>query len=237
MSCKRFEDQVIGLAYGELDAAQAARVSEHVATCASCAGELALFKVAAEGARAGVEPPAPSLSNERLRQAILSSELKDARPWTWRVGLGGAALAGLAAVWVFVVSRPTVSQPVVSPPMYAERSNPQTVPVPPEALGPPVAEPRSDTGFASASTPVPEGRRIGAKGRREEGTQAPVSITAPRPEVAALLAMSDAAALNAADAFAEEPVEPAVSKEIVVIKPGSPGATEVKAPNDVAIGG
>lgn len=94
MTNKRLEQKLIALAYGELDS----REVETVRNAMDSNHELRkLFEAYQMAATASATPelfPPPSLSSDRLRQAILANELKpDSRPFLSRFGFGIASVA------------------------------------------------------------------------------------------------------------------------------------------------
>src|SRR5688572_23773800 len=104
MNCREFKEQIYEVAFGEAE--RSASFEQHLASCGDCRQELEVAKFAASGIAAVPPPPAPSLSTDRLRTAILSDSLKAKRPWLPRLTFAGAA-AGLALAAWFGFNQPT----------------------------------------------------------------------------------------------------------------------------------
>lgn len=97
MNCREFKEQIYEVAFGEAE--RSPSFEQHLLGCGDCRQELEVASFAASGIAAVAPPPAPSLSTDRLRTAILSDSLKAKRPWLPRLTFAGAA-AGLAlAAW------------------------------------------------------------------------------------------------------------------------------------------
>lgn len=240
MSCRRFRDELLLYAYGELEPTQVERVESHVAACAPCRRELELGRFAAMGAHAQPAPPPANLSTERLRRAILSEELKDARPnWVFRLGFAGAAAAAILAVYVAVdlntpktVTTGGALQAAAGPP-NKDTSIPDAAPLANRVEPAPAPKAHPAVTF-SKSSPKRITRRTGR----------PQAAAAERHDVGELLALASDAARSAANGLAE-PVVSAPSEErksagsdVIVIQPGSGGsATESRNPNGISIGG
>lgn len=96
---KRIEDQILLLAYGELDAGEAEALTRRIEADPALRALYEEHARVRDATRAVPEPPAPSLSSERLRERILSeSATRRTAGWGWAFAGGGVALAGVLAV-------------------------------------------------------------------------------------------------------------------------------------------
>lgn len=98
--CKRYQDDLIGVAFGDVVGDAAESVRRHVSGCADCERLLHSYQIAAESVRALPEPPEPRLSNETLRRRILSAEIQRSRAagWSWSLGAFAVTAATVAIV-------------------------------------------------------------------------------------------------------------------------------------------
>lgn len=229
MSCKRFEDQIALFAYGELE--DSAALKEHLGRCAACRKEFALFGFAADAMHDLPSAPEPSLTSERLRQAILSKELKQQRlALPIRFGFAGAGLAAMLAVWITFSNRSVEPEAVEGGALARKIFAPKPGPIVAEQPSPAPAPP--ETVVAQAAPPA----------ERLPRTTKP-SLPRKRNKVSMpdLLAVSTGAVRSAATVFAEAaPVsKPAASAadEVVIIQPSGGSATEMRSPDALAIGG
>lgn len=98
MNCREFQELMIDVAFGEAE--RSTGFDRHLDGCAVCKRDFAATEFAATGIAAAPPPPAPSLSNERLHQAILSTNLRARPSWLPRLSFAGAAAALAFAAWM-----------------------------------------------------------------------------------------------------------------------------------------
>lgn len=104
--CKRYQDDLIGVAFGEVVGDAAESVRRHVSGCAECGRLMNSYRIAAESLRALPEPPEPQLSNEALRRRLLSAEIQRSGTAGWSWSLGAFALTAAAVAVVLALPRP-----------------------------------------------------------------------------------------------------------------------------------
>ncbi|MCW5946500.1 MAG: hypothetical protein KIT74_05660 [Fimbriimonadales bacterium] len=111
MKGKHLEEMMIRFAYGELDGHEVTKAEELLATSDEARRIYDIYAIAAGGMKRLPEAPAPQLSSERLREAILSREIRGsgAKPWTWAGTAASIVAAGALAVYVFLPGESTVS--------------------------------------------------------------------------------------------------------------------------------
>ena len=97
MNCREFREEMYQVAFGEAE--RSPSFEQHLASCSECKQEFELAAFAASGIASAPPPPAPSLSTERLRTAILSESLRAKPSWLPRLSLAGAAAALALAAW------------------------------------------------------------------------------------------------------------------------------------------
>jgi len=96
---KRIEDQILLLAYGELDASEAEALTRRIEADPALRALYEEHARVRDATRIVPEPPAPSLSSERLRERILNeSATKRTTGWGWAFAGGGIALAGVLGI-------------------------------------------------------------------------------------------------------------------------------------------
>jgi len=94
----RIEEQVVLLAYGELDAGEAEVLSRRIEADPALRALYDKHLRVREATRAVPPPPAPSLSTEQLRERILSGSVrKRGAGWGWAFAGAGVSLAGVLA--------------------------------------------------------------------------------------------------------------------------------------------
>ena len=105
-------DLLSALLDGELDVGSADQARAHLATCPSCADEMARVAEARSWVRSlpPVEPPASYF--ERLVTARQAGELAARRRWLGLAALAGSAAAGLAFLGMVAPQEPATAPPV-----------------------------------------------------------------------------------------------------------------------------
>lgn len=119
MECKESRDQISAFADGELDAATAGRLTQHLAHCPDCAKACEqLLALRAAVSKHGVRHVAPAALQQRLRQA-LQEETKESKasprgrkwaqlPWAWiNFGVASASTAALVVTLALYLSVPS----------------------------------------------------------------------------------------------------------------------------------
>ena len=111
MTHEQFEDLLSAYADGELEAVggDAAELSSHLASCASCTSRLAEYRGMGEALRRQARAePAPAALRDRVAAALDAAEATAASPWArrrrpmWSPGVLAAAAAVVLAVGVAV---------------------------------------------------------------------------------------------------------------------------------------
>lgn len=236
MNCRQCQELILKIAFGEAERTE--DFGRHLDVCPTCRREYAVAAFAAGGIEDAPQAPAPSLSNERLHQAILSANLQSRSSWRPRLALAGGLAAAVAAVWLgmalpqgeSVVDEPIARADELREPSVIERFSP----VPPPAAA--TAEPE----VVASATPADRPKRR-ANMRRPVRRERPEEIVeAFSPVPPDLLAAADVTtrpgSFNAEPAAARGAPNPEASKpSIIVIQPEGQ-ATEVE-PNDIPIGG
>ena len=97
MNCREFREQIYEVAFGEAE--RSPSFEQHLAGCGDCREEFEVAAFSASAIEATPAPPAPSLSTERLRTAILSENLRRKPSWIPRLSFAGAAAALALAAW------------------------------------------------------------------------------------------------------------------------------------------
>jgi hypothetical protein len=252
MNCREFQDQMIDVAFGE--AGRSTDFDRHLESCAGCKKDFAMAQFAANGIEDAPSAPAPSLSNERLHQAILSRELKSRPTWLPRIAFAGAAAVLALAAWMGFSRQPEITRPgevlanitpgndVIDVP-EGPIEIPEDVP---EIVAPAISQ------SAERTTPVRRNQRIGSYYARVRAPRPAATTAQPENEELLAVVMSGAEsaleqeampaarggamseAMSPGGAFAE-PAPVTTEKPIVVIQ-GRGQATE-RPSDDVAIGG
>jgi hypothetical protein len=230
------------IAFGEAERDHA--FTNHLDNCAGCKKEFAAIEFAAAGIDQMAPPPAPSLSNERLRTAILSHNLRS-RPAFWpRLSFAGAAAALALAAW-FGFNQDQKSYgvaPIASVDKPVEDIQPSGGIVIPET--PPAIEKVTEPAVA---TPEPPVRKSGVRNTRpNRSVMASEDVSSEVPDdLLAVVVGGAEGALDAdfselsrsrAEAPATSPsMESSEEKPIVVIQPK--GKATERSSDDVPIGG
>jgi hypothetical protein len=249
MNCRELQERMYEVAFGEAERDSA--FNQHLENCVGCKKEFAAIGFAASGIQQAAAPPAPSLSNERLRTAILSHNLKS-RPSLWpRLSFAGAAAALAFAAWFgFSQNTEDYQQPVVAvngPAIDVQPSGPIVIPEPEPAIEQ-ATEPVNEA--AEASTPPVRRSKVRTSQPRE--TVVP-SEEIPDDLLAVVVGGAEGALDGDFSAAADarmgsammEPAPAAISggamersegeKPIVVIQPK--GKATERSSDDVPIGG
>src|SRR5687768_15989159 len=103
MNCRELQEKMYEVAFGESERTPA--FEHHLLSCGDCKKAFAAASFAAQGIADAPPPPAPSLSNDRLRTAILSSNLRSRPTWIPRLSFAGAAAALAFAAWMGFAQR------------------------------------------------------------------------------------------------------------------------------------
>lgn len=231
MKGKHLEEMMIRFAYGELDEHEVSKAEELIATSDEARRIYDIHAIAAGGIKRLPEAPAPQLSSERLREAILSREIRvsGARPWTWAGTAASIVAAGALAVYVFLPGESTVS-PSESNTVVAVRDavdNPSTI----ERFD----EPVSAAAAESIHERVPETKVVAEK-------SAPIR---KRPQPAASKRTSEPTGSFTSAALSGPAAAPRDSGEVeavVIISrtsnaiDGTSDATEIVSATDVVLG-
>lgn len=220
MTNKRIEELIIRYAYGELEDHEIPFAEGLISSSAEARRLFELYSLAKAGTKALAQPPSPQLSAERLREAILSREIKtvNSARWNW---LGIAAPTAVAAALAFYVFLPDgTARPALPDRVVAEQD--QRSVAPPELM---------DKGTTTAT---PSEARVSA------AQSADVAKTMKQPAKRAVKVQSNTKMPSpAAPASAGEP---AVFETVVVINAGPSSAdgtrdaTELGYTTDVSFG-
>lgn len=229
MKCKKLEDNIIQLAYGELPSPAAEELSKHLDNCDNCRHSYEQHKrtaLAIGGLQLAGEP---SMSVERLREAILSRQIRNSPTSSWKWAAGSLA-TGLAAVALAVaLSRPTQTGSVIA----ADTSQPGAL------AGDVVAPTPSESQTASTHAPLTTMRDTPIS----ETPKAPVAIpeqprnrkkfVTPRSVRPDVVAIHEFTRLRDAGGFGNE--------EVIMIQP-NPTAEDgtsdaLRSHSNVSIGG
>jgi hypothetical protein len=238
VKCKKYSDQVILFAYGELDDSR--EFEAHAAQCPACIAEVAQYRAISAAVRAMPEAPAPSLRSDRLRQAILSRELQHKPKWLLQWGALGAAAAAVFAVWLVANRGLGGAQPRPMPDTDAPIANLTPDPDIPNIELPVKPVDKSAVGLPEARQTKASAKKVGRRVARTQ--KSPV----PAPQLDELLAVASngvSGAMDAASTTTRTETAPAVmapdkreAEGVIVIRPGDSGASE-KSLKDVSIGG
>ena len=258
MNCREFREQIYEVAFGEAE--RSPSFEQHLAGCGDCREEFEVAAFSASGIAATPPPPAPSLSTERLRTAILSENLRRKPSWIPRLSFAGAAAALALAAW-FGFNQPSGVDPSRDV-AIADNEPIEAVPrgaivIPEDVPETMATEPESATTVA-ASEPAPERPTRRTQRRNPRSSAVVVASADASPEVPDdLLAVVVGGAESALDAeftpmarsgaamaelgpegMAAAPA-PATSvseeKPIIVIQPK--GQASERSSDDVPIGG
>lgn len=250
MNCKQYKLAAMEIAFGEAE--RTAEFDRHLELCGDCRKDFAAYAFAAKGIEDAPMPPAPSLSNERLHQAILSTNLRQRPSWVPRFALAGGVAVAALAVWIGF-NRP-VGEGDPSPPIakvFEPEPDVRLAPEGPIEIPEAIPDLSKNSAVTSAnSEPFRKARDRGhnaiASGTRRD---APVLVEDIEASVVPdeLLAAAAGGAQSALDAemsparsgalMGPEPApttEPATSA-IVIIQPE--GQATEKSSHDVSIGG
>ncbi len=234
----KFEEKLIALAYGELDTNEAEQVRQQIAIDPDLQSKFEAYQYAFHGSSTPEWVPPPSLSNERLRRAILTQELrKDSKPGFAKLTFGfatlTAALLAVAVVPKFLQS-PDIKLPSLGPaiasnevsPDVAELTNPT-----PDALPKTVSSSPKKPAVTRKSTRKPT--LYASKATRPVTTK----LAASQPAETLL----DEQLAGIAGGVTSAAVEREDADSVVFISGGGTTegskATEMKAPTGVPIGG
>lgn len=252
MNCREFREQMYGVAFGE--AGRSTDFDQHLAGCADCRKEFAMLDFAAAGIADTPAPPAPSLSNERLRTAILSSSLKSKPSWLPRLSFAGVAAALALAAWMGYSSGTPQPGDVVAVADKDTARGGGTEPSGeieiPEAV-PPIAENVESTPVAESNPSEPTTRV-----KRRANNRAPRTVVAVKIEESQVpdellavvvggaegaldseftMSRGGPAMTDAAPAMAAPASEKSEEKPIIVIQPK--GQATERSSDDIPIGG
>lgn len=228
MSCKKFNEKLIAAAFGESEIGP--DLKAHLAACATCREEMNLYRFEADGIKEMPEAPPAAFSNERLREAILSREIRPAKPWLTRMAWAGAACAVLLVSWI--VAGRGIDRGDRAPKPLA-----MVEPKPVQPLGPitiPEASPDLPKVPHSGKSIIPVAKTHPTKKARTVKRRAPVV----RREAGGdeLMALATGGASGAVSVSESNLKAPADESAIIVIDPDDSRAME-RDSNDVSIGG
>ncbi|HWP30203.1 MAG TPA: hypothetical protein VNK96_00525 [Fimbriimonadales bacterium] len=256
--CK-YEEKIILLAYGELDEAEKDRSLAHVESCTYCKNVFQDFKRCAEAIKSLPEAPVSFFDSARLREAILSRELRMATRLT---------LARAFAFSAFFVA--VVSLALLLPNYYPRDSSTKFVAANLSNDSKPSSEGiENGAAYTSPNTfaPTEEGivkpennqkSMANANGgadipKKLKTKKKPLLVATSVPKItekktsenSAVEEVSEvvlAASLGAGNSSIEAvSSEDNTSASVVIIQPGKTGfpagAVEVKSPDDVSVGG
>ncbi|MGI8923095.1 MAG: anti-sigma factor family protein [Fimbriimonadales bacterium] len=235
MSCKRFEQELIEFAFGEAEPSSELR--DHMTDCETCAHELAVYRTSATVLRALPAAPEPALSSDRLRQAILSRELRPGRPaWVARFGFAGAVAAAGLSLWIAVgrgpsdFDAPSSGHVAVAPVDEAADVGTGPIIIPEATPKLEVTPPRTIDNLVGGGEPKKASRPAARHGRRIRSVER-------EPRMEELMAVATGGLESAVD-MSEAPasVTPSSASEVIVIQPAAGEAIE-RPSNDVSIGG
>ena len=255
MNCKRLEEDLLLYAFGELDAKKAPVIEQHVATCEPCRKELSAYQVAADGMQRLPTAPEPSLSTERLRQAILSHELRSRPNWAMRFAVVGAAAAAFIAALVSINHSPIPSGNAnkesglianASGPDKSNKSDRSYEPYTSYSSDPSDQSDISDridywsSGPQIANTTKRTTKKT--RGNKNGHVILASNTKKSQSEKPNVLAITSGGVESAANVFADAGttalMESAPAKrDVIVIQPGRGGASEVRSPDVISIGG
>jgi hypothetical protein len=228
MSCKKFNERLIAVAFGESEIGPDLRA--HLAACLACRQEMNLYRIEADGIKEMPQAPSATFSSERLREAIHSREIRPEKPWRTRMAWAGAACAVLLVSWIVAGREIDRGDRAPQPLAMVE-------PKPVQPLGPitiPEASPDLPKVTHSAKNIMPVAKAHSTKKARTAKRRAPVV----RHETGGdeLMALATGGASGAVSVSESNLKAPADESAIIVIDPDDNRAME-RDSNDVSIGG
>ena len=254
MNCKQCLDLATEIAFGEAERTNA--FDSHLSACDGCRKEFEMYRFAAEGINDAAYVPPPSLSNERLRSAILAEGAPRQSGWLPRFAVAGGFAAIAFAYWFATGGLDSNQQP-----SRVVASNDVVTPIVPEAppsapIQEPIAQPDPEVGKPAAVVASAERPTYRRSINRRNHTRREAVSTSPQAEPAEeLLAVVIGGAEGALDSdfSMEAATQPEVlapgpamrggmggggginQPAIVVIQPE--GQATEKQSSDVSIGG
>jgi len=112
--CESIETLAMALHDGELAGAELRDLELHITECTSCRDHAAGQATAIGSLRRKLAPPpTPELLRARVRRGLDAEDRATRRPVTSWLLPGGAAVAAVAALAVFMTSRPEIAKPSV----------------------------------------------------------------------------------------------------------------------------
>ncbi len=138
-TCKHYKDEIIKLAYNEIDLNMQEELMTHLENCSECNKEYLQFKTVNEHVKAYRFVPEMNVSADMLREKLLSNTLAQTR-WTWaRLSwVAVPALAGLVFLFMFMqnkINTVTVnSNPIVAETNTEKHEKPSIVKNEPEII-------------------------------------------------------------------------------------------------------
>ena len=130
MNCVVWEERVALYAGGDLPAAEAVAVEQHVADCAECQGLMSGLRQSLQLLREGHAEPIEQPHFAAVRARVISQLESESRPW-WRYGWAFALTA--AAMALFLWFRPQPIEQLALTPLPAP-SAPAVAKVPPAPI-------------------------------------------------------------------------------------------------------
>lgn len=229
---KNFYDKLIEYAYDELDASNAQEVERLVDHKPQLLKEVKALRQSRELLKMLPEAPPPSLSKERLQQAILDRELSHRCAFAWPKWIGAGAFVALVFFVVFAQQNPSIDTHVArsnDANVFANKSNDildrlEEVPMI-EITGAAIESAMKDAVNRIPKTMQESGDRHSPpqriKGKNDRLVIPKMREEAPPHSISGVTTL-------------EMPSPPA---EIIVIEPSSGSASEFRSTDDFAIGG
>jgi hypothetical protein len=222
---RNLEDQIIALAYGELEGAEAEALRERIERDPTLRREHEAYRRQAELLEAVPAVPAPALSTERLRAAVLEQTLRRQRTLPVRFGLAAVAAGALTFVFVQRIA------PTEEPSPLAERTAVvalQDLPAPHEWVP-------SLIGDLQPSAPVRRAAEPPSVGQARSDARREPSRRSTRPErLRNVFPQPEAPA--AAKASAASGAAPEAGETVIIVQDGGK-AIEMEGTQGVAFGG
>lgn len=219
---RRTEDQILLLAYGELEPAEAEALTKRLEADPALRALYEEHMRVRKATRAVPPPPAPSLSHERLRERILCESVpRGAAGWGWAFAGGGVALA--AVLGILSANLPlSVRDDRVSTPRPDLTVALTDLPAPHEWVPSLIRDiPKEQPTVAPSNEPSPS-RRNTAPHARAAGKSAETAVTQPGKDAAK-------GAVRGDEAIQEEPT--------VVVVGANGRAVELEGTGGVSFGG